>query len=113
MSRPREHDGWRMLGARALARTLGALALALVVGAGCAEEEPLPDGAGKPADAAMPPADGLRAAAECAPACGPLTEPAPSGVYDGPSACYDGCNWCVCTAAGPSACTARLCDAGR
>jgi len=45
-------------------------------------------------------------ATACAPACEPGGPPAPPG-YDGDSVCYDGCNWCWCTTAGPVSCTAQ------
>ena len=48
-------------------------------------------------------------AMECAPACVPASGPGISG----PSVCFDGCNYCRCTASGPRDCTAALClDAG-
>jgi len=48
-------------------------------------------------------------AMECAPACFPRSTPGLSG----PSVCYDGCNYCRCTASGPRDCTdARCLDAG-
>ncbi|MBX3269812.1 MAG: hypothetical protein KF729_06105 [Sandaracinaceae bacterium] len=48
----------------------------------------------------------------CAPACSGGGPSAPPG-YPADSTCYDGCNWCVCTTAGPVGCTARACsDAG-
>ncbi|HBQ14729.1 MAG: hypothetical protein RLP09_08865 [Sandaracinaceae bacterium] len=46
-------------------------------------------------------------AAECAPECVPFDPPPPPG-YE--SACYDGCNSCICTTAGLRRCTIRLCD---
>ena len=50
-------------------------------------------------------------AGACAPACVEGGPPAPPGSQS-PSTCYDGCNWCYCTTAGPINCTARVCDAG-
>ena len=45
-------------------------------------------------------------AEECAPACVPASGPGLSG----PSVCYDGCNYCRCTASGPRDCTRALCE---
>ncbi|MCA9579311.1 MAG: hypothetical protein R3B40_25945 [Polyangiales bacterium] len=50
-----------------------------------------------------------RPAEECAPAC----VPASTLGLSGPSICFDGCNYCQCTASGPAHCTASAClDAG-
>lgn len=46
----------------------------------------------------------------CAPACSPAPYGPPLWV-DSESLCYDGCNWCACTADGPMNCTARDCSA--
>lgn len=49
-------------------------------------------------------------ASECAPAC----VPASGAGLAGPSVCFDGCNYCRCTASGPRDCTTAMClDAGR
>ncbi|MCA9532307.1 MAG: hypothetical protein KC593_01460 [Myxococcales bacterium] len=46
---------------------------------------------------------------QCAPACGAFPDGVEFVDYTGPSACYDGCNACLCTSAGVSSCTARAC----
>ena len=40
--------------------------------------------------------------------CVESAEAAPPG-FDAALACYDGCNWCYCTAEGLVSCTARFC----
>ncbi|NOY90124.1 MAG: hypothetical protein GXP55_02865 [Deltaproteobacteria bacterium] len=55
---------------------------------------------------AADPGSVLIPAANCAPACTPSAFPTGGGSE---STCYNGCNWCECTCAGPSFCTANAC----
>ena len=83
---------------------LGALLLTCVLGAcNSSSSTPASDGG---VDSGYLPAE------MCAPECTAPPEPLPPG-YDRETTCYDGCNWCHCSADGPIDCTARACfDAG-
>ena len=65
--------------------------------------------------AACSPSSGAAVSAPLArEACGCTEGPPPPPGMDPATTCYDGCNWCTCTADGLVNCTARSClgDAG-
>ncbi len=88
--------------ARSWFRVMGLVMVVSAMGVGCAPSGRSSDlGTGDP-DSFLPPS----MCAECV--AGP---DAPPG-FDAELACYDGCNWCYCTADGLVSCTARACGDG-
>lgn len=85
---------------RVVGRLMGLVLVVSAMGVGCAPSGRSSELGTGDGDSFLPPS--------ACPQCVESAEPTPPGL-DAALACFDGCNWCYCTADGLVNCTARFC----